>query len=321
MGRKSATKKKQVEEEEEYEIDSIIDAMIGGVRGRPKTLSYFGYPESDNCWVTDGDANNASELVKKFWYHNPDLYVDLGLKPNKVEKPQSLINREKGKDIQQEEDLNDNNEDQQHNRTFLNPPHSPDESDLDNGLDHDVDNHSNEDHHPAIPADDADDADDAADAAHSDKAATVDPEPESDTHSHSKLHSHSQTLSQPPSRPKRGRGRPSKASLGLNPTEKQTKSKKFKISSYDDAPRWDNHLDILGVSRSDVPGEKAMFKVQFDDARVNVYGFEELVERAPKTLCRYLSMYMDFDKAQTDNSEPSRPLKRHNQDGKTFFEV
>lgn len=35
MGRKSATKKKQVEEEEEYEIDSIIDAMIGGVRGRP----------------------------------------------------------------------------------------------------------------------------------------------------------------------------------------------------------------------------------------------------------------------------------------------
>jgi hypothetical protein len=59
------------EEEEQYEIDTILDMRRYGKR---KTLQYLvhwkGYPHVDNSWVNHKDLN-APDLLKEFYHNMP----------------------------------------------------------------------------------------------------------------------------------------------------------------------------------------------------------------------------------------------------------
>ena len=78
------------------------------------------------------------------------------------------------------------------------------------------------------------------------------------------------------------------------PKRKKAKRSSTKSKKKDQNAEWDNKIDILGVKRAaEGSKDKATFKCHFEDESIRIVGFEELVERAPRTLCRYLSKYMD----------------------------
>ena len=58
--------------EEEYEIESIIDARrIGRGRGKLQYLVHWkGYSHADNSWVDHKDMH-APDLLKEFYLQNP----------------------------------------------------------------------------------------------------------------------------------------------------------------------------------------------------------------------------------------------------------
>ncbi|TIC20824.1 hypothetical protein E3Q13_00354 [Wallemia mellicola] len=233
------------------QFDALV-AMIGGVKGRSahksqRQLSYKvswrGYPEDENSWVTDEDVSSASELVKRFWYHNPDLYLDLGLTPKVVELPLSLLEREN----QPEEDVEEQNSN---------------EATDDNVEDYEPAASENGSHfrEPSEPS-----------------------EPEMLQIQPRKRGRPSKTSSPPK---KRGRGRPPKVSS----PQRTNQAEESYVKSYDDTTHWDNHLKILGARESKDISEKADFKCQFDDDSIRIVGFEELVEKAPKSVSDFTTL-------------------------------
>ncbi|KAI0064065.1 hypothetical protein BV25DRAFT_1823570 [Artomyces pyxidatus] len=61
------------DDEPEYEIEAILDAKIGAF-GSGK-LGYFvkwkGFPDEENSWVNEADAENAKDLITEYWAKRP----------------------------------------------------------------------------------------------------------------------------------------------------------------------------------------------------------------------------------------------------------
>ncbi|KIJ55630.1 hypothetical protein M422DRAFT_24202 [Sphaerobolus stellatus SS14] len=57
------------ESEEEYEIESIVDARNNMFPGHKMgyLVKWKGYDEDQNSWVDEADAENAKELIDEFW--------------------------------------------------------------------------------------------------------------------------------------------------------------------------------------------------------------------------------------------------------------
>ncbi|KAG6820406.1 hypothetical protein H0H93_000913 [Arthromyces matolae] len=67
---------------EEFEIELILDAKRGSFpNGR---IGYFvkwkGYDDSENSWVDENDAGNATSLIEDFWRRNPKKASKTGRK-------------------------------------------------------------------------------------------------------------------------------------------------------------------------------------------------------------------------------------------------
>ena len=56
----------QIEGEDEWEVDKILDKRIFGHKKKKQYLvSWMGYPQSENSWINEGDLN-ADELLVEF---------------------------------------------------------------------------------------------------------------------------------------------------------------------------------------------------------------------------------------------------------------
>jgi hypothetical protein len=59
-----------IEEEEQYEVDTILDVRRYGKKMLQYLVHWKGYPHTDDLWVNHKDLN-APDLLKEFYHNSP----------------------------------------------------------------------------------------------------------------------------------------------------------------------------------------------------------------------------------------------------------